>query len=329
MALKRHLAKVAVRIERKLDRVLRRRAGAVQVIDPYIGYATPEHLVVRGRVLTKGTTSAVTAGQSRLTNLRQMVGLFMTDEVADVVVTHDGFRAVSDEEGYFTLLIPRGAATGRVEVTVTANGISVICPVFVPDVDAVFGVISDIDDTMMETGAYSLLRNIWTSMTGSALTRRIFPDAVTLMDLLHQDGQNPVYFVSSSPWNLHGFLDSVFQRHGLPEAPKFLRDYGISETQFITGTHGDHKGSAIDRILAATPNLPFVLIGDTGQHDAHVYCDAVLRHAGRVTHVILRAAGQGTDPQDIAYVEAIRQAGVVTYVGPTYAEAIAALRQHK
>lgn len=324
--MKRKLAKLASRVERGVDHLLRRRVGVAQVIDPYTGYATPEHLVVRGRVLSKTTQSNADARQGRWTNLVQMLRLFMTDEVADVVVQHDTYRAISDEEGYFTLLIPRGDAAGRVEITVSANGVSAICPVFVSDPSASFGIISDIDDTMMETGAYSLWRNIWTSLTGNALTRRVFPDAVTLMEVLQQSGRNPVYFVSSSPWNLHGFLNKVFARNGLPDGPMFLRDYGISETQFITGTHGDHKGSAIDVILAANPDLPFMLVGDTGQHDAHVYSDAVLRHEGRITHVILRAPGKGLDRQDRQYIDALAQAGITTFVGATYSDAIAALR---
>lgn len=322
--MKLRLAKIASSLERFVDRF--RSAKAAEVVTPYIGYATSDALVVRGRVLSNVHADTATATQSRWTNLCQMVRLFMTDEVADVSVTAMGQTTLSDEEGYFTLHLPRGAETGRVDVTVQAGSASADCPVIIPAKDAAFGVISDIDDTMMETGAYSLPRNLWTSLTGNALTRKVFPDAVTLMQVLHRDGQNPVFFVSSSPWNLHGFLDQVFERSGLPFAPKFLRDYGISETQFITGTHGDHKGDAIDRILAANPDLSFILIGDTGQHDAHVYCDAVTRHPERINYVVLRAPGQGADAEDMRHVDAIRAASVPVIVGPDYKEAIAILR---
>lgn len=324
MALKRRLARFAAPVERAVDRV-RRRPTTAQIIAPYAGYATPTHLVVRGRVLGKATTSTVAAGQGRLRNLYQMIRLFLTDEVADVMIRHGDYSVQSDEEGYFTLLVPRDDRTGWVDVTVEAGPLTATCPVLIPDPDAEFGVISDIDDTMMQTGAYSLWRNIWTSLTGNALTRNVFPDAVTLMDLLHEGGRNPIYFVSSSPWNLHGFLDQVFDRHGLPKAPKFLRDYGISDTQFITGTHGDHKGSAIDRIMAANPDLSFVLIGDTGQHDAQVYLDAVGRHPGRVRQVILRTAGH-EDAADKAAFAALQETAVPVHAGPTYDGVIADLR---
>lgn len=321
---KARLARAAARIERAADRFRRRRTTA-QVIAPYAGYATPDHLVARGRVLGKAATTTVAADQGRLTNLRQMIRLFLTDEVADVTIRHGAYSVQTDEEGYFTLLVPRDGQTGWVDVVVETDKLSAVCPVLVPDPDAAFGVISDIDDTMMQTGAHSLWRNIWTSLTGNALTRHVFPDAVTLMDLLQDGGRNPVYFVSSSPWNLHGFLDEVFDRNGLPRAPKFLRDYGISETQFITGTHGDHKGSAIDQIMAANPALSFVLIGDTGQHDADVYLAAIQRHPGRVQRVILRTAGRD-DPDDKTALAALRETAVPVHADTTYAPVIAALR---
>ncbi|MEJ6396433.1 App1 family protein [Yoonia sp. 208BN28-4] len=325
MSLKLKLARAASWVERRVDSWRWQDKSAPVVVMPYIGYATPENLLVRGRVLSNVKADNVRETQSKWTNFRQMLRLFMTDEVADVTVTAGDYSAVSDEEGYFTILIPRKLQTGLVEVEVTTGDTTTVCPVIVPDSEAKFGVISDIDDTQMQTGAFSLARNIWTSLTGNALTRRVFPDAIELMTLLHEDGRNPVYYVSSSPWNLHAFLERVFDRAGLPKGPKFLRDYGISETQFITGTHGDHKGSAIDQIMAAQPDLNFILIGDTGQHDAHVYYDAVTRHEGRVDRVILRAAGP-VDQEDMGWVGRILGKGVPVTVGSDYNEAIAALK---
>ncbi len=324
MSLKRKLARFGSQIERWIDSALRRKPKAPAVIAPYIGYATPDHLMVRGRVLSKLREDTVRDGQSRWINLRQMARLFLTDEVAGVLVSAGDYSAETDEEGYFTILVPRDGQAGWVEITVMAGDASADCPVMVADPDAKFGVISDIDDTQMETGAYSLIRNIWTSLTGNALTRKVYPDAVALMNQLHDGGRNPVYYVSSSPWNLHSFLEQIFDRAGLPRGPMFLRDFGISETQFITGTHGDHKGSAVDRIIAAHPDLNFILIGDTGQHDAQVYFDAIQRHPGRIDHIVLRAAGR-VDDADRAGVGRIREAGVPVTLGTDYAEAIVTL----
>jgi phosphatidate phosphatase APP1 len=62
--------------------------------------------------------------------------------------------------------------------------------------------------------------------------------------------------------------------------------------------------------MAANPQLGYVLMGDTGQHDAMVYRDAVLRHPGRVMAVVLREPGPGPDAQSRAAMDEIRGAGV-------------------
>ena len=316
MRVRRILRRAALRVERTLDDLLNLRLRRrPPLIEPYTGYTTPEALVARGRVLTHLRRQSPNRGQGWLTNLRQMLLLFLTDEVAGVRVLAPGTpaSAVSDEEGYFSLVLPRDGTdpSGWTEVVACIAGSDerVALPVLVPRPEAAFGVISDIDDTLMHTGAYSLARNLWTSLTGNALTRRVFPDAVALLERLSQGGRNPVFYVSSSPWNLHHFLETVFARAGLVRGPKFLRDLGISPSP-VDAPHGGHKGAAIDTLMAANPDLPFWLIGDTGQHDAEVYLAAARRYPGRVERVALREPGPGPDAEAREAMEALRALGV-------------------
>lgn len=304
------LRQAAIQIERVWERLTRRSRGD-PVLDAYRGYATPDALVVRGRVLTALRRTRPEPESSKLTNLLQMAGLFFTDEVAGIPVhsPETGRRAVSDAEGYIRLELPcDGHAPGWNEVHLEIEGHPATrrgFPVLLPRPGAQRGVISDVDDTMMRTGAYSLVRNLWTTFTGSPLTREIFPDAVELMSRLH-DGVNPVFYVSSSPWNLHHFLDAVFARAGLVPGPMFLRDLGLAGTK----GHRDHKSAAIDAILDANPGLPFVLIGDTGQKDAFVYRDAVARHPGRIERVILREPVVGAPQASLHAIAEIEADGV-------------------
>ena len=314
--MKLRLARWTHRLERLAARAMPAREA--KVIETYVGYATPEHLVVRGRVLARRTGSPVEPGQGRLENISEMLRLFLTAEVPGVPVTCEGVAVKTDEEGYFRLELPRGAAEGWEERRVEAGGASAVARIYVPSPDAAFGIISDIDDTMMHTGAHALRSNLWNSLTGNYQTREVFSDAVALMQRFEAGERNPVFFVSSSPWNLYAFLRRVFGRNGLPLGPMFLRDYGIDDTKFITSTHGDHKGEAIDTILAANPGLPFVLIGDTGQHDAHVYRDAIHRHPGRVKEVIFRTPVEEFDAEIVERIREIEAEGVPVHVGPDY-----------
>jgi len=309
---------MAVGVERAMDRAMRRE-GARPMLEGYYGFATPDRLILRGRVLSHLRRGAPLPDQGKWANLRQMVALFLTDEVAGVQVVAPGGTGMSDAEGHVWLEVPReGQGPGWHEIAVAIADdpeSGVAFQVMVPSREARIGVVSDIDDTMIKTGAYSLRHNLWLTFTGSARSRKVFPDAVVLMDHLHAHGRNPVFYVSSSPWNLHYFLDKVFSRAGLVPGPMFLRDLGVGEAHFIASSHHDHKGGAIDRILAANPDLRFVLLGDTGQHDAEVYHDVCQRAGGQVAAVVLREAGGAASDEQRRHVAAMRTMGVVVHLG--------------
>ncbi len=298
----RFLLKAERKAERLVAKVRKPRPGKV-VIEPYFGYATPDGRLLRGRVLRAIKSSDPRQGQKWTGNLRQMTRLFLTRELPGVTVTACGVATKSDREGYFNLTIPAAPGTGWQDVSIAADRARTTAQVLVPRADARFGVISDIDDTLIHTGAWSLFLNLKTTLTGNIETRIVFPDAVALIARLSEAGLNPVFYVSSTPWNMHGFLTAVFERAGLVRGPFFLRDLGLGEKQVVAGSHGRHKGKAIDCILDANPGLRFVLLGDTGQHDAWIYAAAAARHPGRIARVILRHAVKEVDTVSVAALE--------------------------
>lgn len=307
-----------IQVERAWDRWRPRDAMPEPVIDAYLGYATPDGCVLRGRVLDGHRFSTQIETPSRWNAIRNMARNFFTDEMTGVKVVSGVAETVTDEEGYFQLLIPPMAAGWHgAPLALPDHDRQFETQVMVPAPDARFGIISDIDDTVMRTGAYWLPRNLWTTATTFITNREVFDDTIALLNHL-QAGLNPVFYVSSSPWNLHRYLNTVFDAHGVPKGPMFLRDLGISDKQFIKSSHGSHKGDAIDTILAANPSIDFVLIGDSGQHDAIVYHDAIVRHPGRIRQVVLRQAGK-IDDADLDAAEAIRRMDVELFTGESVA----------
>ena len=93
----------------------------------------------------------------------------------------------------------------------------------VPAPDARFGIVSDVDDTVLQTGVQRLGQMLRQTFTGSALTRTSFPGAPELYRDL-AGAANPVFYVSSSPWNLHAFLIAFLRHQRLPLGPVLLRD---------------------------------------------------------------------------------------------------------
>lgn len=289
-----------VRGERAWDAARLRRAGARTPdrfrIEPYVGHGGGEGVVVRGRVLDDPPPSEAIEGEGLGAALRRTLRGFVTDELPEVPlrvsVADATVDAVTDAEGYFVALLrpDPGRLTspwtiGTVEVAGEYRGLTgphtTPLEVRVPAADARFAILSDIDDTILETGVQRLGHMIRQTFTGSALTRTPFPGAPELYRDL-ASGVNPVFYVSSSPWNLHAFLMAFLRHRGFPLGPVLLRDL------LGTDTGREQKADRIREILDLHPRLPFVLIGDSGEKDPEIYADIVRDHPGRVLAVYIR-----------------------------------------
>jgi phosphatidate phosphatase APP1 len=268
-----------------------RRTGAPLCVVSYGGHGGPDGVVVRGRVLANPPPTAAVEGEGLVAAVRRSVGHFRTVELPGVPlrVTVGGASTdvVSDEDGYFLARLPAaGLASpwteGRVEVTGPDAGPAARVGVRVPGEEAAFGVISDVDDTIVETGVQRVGTMLRNTFTRSALTRTPFPGVAELYRDLAADGANPFFYISSSPWNLHDFLVAFLRHRDFPLGPLLLRD--------LLGTRQGRarKHERIEEVLALHPGLRFVLVGDSGEHDPEVYADVVRAHPGRVLAVYIR-----------------------------------------
>jgi phosphatidate phosphatase APP1 len=262
-------------------------------IEPYIGHGGPVGVVVRGRVLDNPLATEAVEGEGARAAVRRTVSHFVTDELPGVPlrVTVGGATVdtVTDDEGYFLVRLPPSPLTspwtsGVVSLVGDYRGVTAAearVEVRVPAESARFGVISDVDDTILETGVQRVLRMVVQTLTGSSLTRTAFPGAAELYRDLAADA-NPVFYVSSSPWNLHSFLLAFLRHRGFPLGPVLLRD--------LLGTSAgrEQKHDRIREVLDLHPDLRFVLLGDSGEHDPQVYADIVREHPDRILAVYIR-----------------------------------------
>jgi phosphatidate phosphatase APP1 len=253
-------------------------------------------VVVRGRVVDDPPRSPAVAGEGAAAALRRTLRDFLTDELPGVPlrVTDAGTTAdvVTDDEGYFVARLQPSAdalaspwTQATVELAGDYRGLTgphtARLDVRVPSPQARFGVLSDIDDTILETGVQRAARMARRTLTGSALTRTPFPGTADLYRDL-EAGVNPLFYVSSSPWNLHDFLLAFLRHRGFPPGPVLLRDL------LGTAAGREEKLVRIREVLELHPQLPFVLVGDSGEDDAAVYADVVRAYPGRVLAVYIR-----------------------------------------
>ncbi|HUE97230.1 MAG TPA: phosphatase domain-containing protein [Longimicrobiaceae bacterium] len=309
-----------------------RRAPGDYHIQPYRGHGTAETLYISGRVFQGLPVPPARENDAVIRNLWHSVRRLGADEVPAARVRASVAGAtetvLADDEGLFHVTLPaHTTATGgeswrQIELelvdpapesgVVKATGFSIV-----PPPEARFGIVSDIDDTVVRTEVANVLRMLRLVLLTNAHTRLPFEGVAGFYRALHAGAAgpstNPIFYVSSSPWNFYDLLMEVFHVHDIPAGPLFLKDYGLARDLLLSLGHVEHKVEAIGRIFETHPDLPFVLIGDSGQKDPEVYREIVRRFSGRVLAVYIRdVSPEQRDDEVRAIAAEIASAGIDT-----------------
>ena len=315
----------ALAFERRFDR-RRARAGSV-ILSPFRGFGRDRELRVRGRVLVQKPITRVREAEPLWRNVLNTYRRFQSDEIAGAIVRAAYGDAVgeaaSDAEGYFRIdLQPRAVPdTLWHDVHLQCGDAIATAHVLIPGTAARFAIISDIDDTIVRTNATSLVC-ITRSVIRNAAARLPFEGVAELYRALHRD-INPIFYVSSSPWNLYELLHDFMDINGIPHGPMFLQDWGIDESTFLIASHAQHKLKEIQALLDYYPSLPFVLIGDSGQHDPEIYLDVIRSNPNRILAAFIRDVTADVRDRAIATIAAeAKAAGVTMHYVTDSAEAL-------
>ncbi|OWY19904.1 DUF2183 domain-containing protein [Sphingobacteriales bacterium UPWRP_1] len=302
--------------EEGIDRVKNRKWGKNTHPSPleiiaYTGYGTPEHLYCRGRILqSKGIVTS--AKDSPWRNLLNTYHRFESDEVPHhpLQIHYEGntFLLQTDEEGYFKLdsslsssLQPsnniwhnaRFDLPAAVANTQQHQTVSAYSQMLVPNHLADYGVISDLDDTLIKSNIISKTKMLYLALFKNAYTRLAFRGAPALYWALRKgkngSSKNPIFYVSNSPWNLYDMLDEFMDINHIPKGPILLRDFGHAGNDELSAAFKQHKYNETVKILETYPNLPFILIGDSGEKDADTYLQVARQFPGRILCIYIRA----------------------------------------
>lgn len=299
-------------------------------VQSYLGYGTADAFYVRGRVLEGEKLKPATADDTLWENLAATYQRFETDEIAGAKVTvkieERTVETITNREGYFSVqVIPPASIDPEAanhplwhELALTAavpephvhketnnsqfRQTATTTQVLVPPAYSDFGIISDLDDTVLQTNAANLLEMARLTFLHNARTRLPFPGVAEFYQALHRgpngNRQNPIFYVSSSPWNLYDLLTDFLDVHNIPHGPLFLRDLGFNRKIFTSSGHHSHKLTQVEHLLQVYPSLAFILIGDSGQEDPEIYYDIVQRFPNRVKAIYIRDVS--LDERDIA-----------------------------
>ncbi|QCK15162.1 App1 family protein [Mangrovivirga cuniculi] len=276
------------------------------IIYPFRGYGNQNRAVIQGRILEK---EPIIHEDKELpdtfwTNLKKTWKRYESDEIPGVSIKGELYgyeaRCTSDNEGYFTLefndiesvSLVNGWHNVNLEITdmpfdldynKTALGEILICEQQNP-----FGIISDVDDTIIVSDAMHSIKRIITMISNDAPSRVPFEGVSEFYHGLIHHNRNPLFFVSGSSYNLYDMLVNFCEHHDIPKAPFILRDLGIDKTQWIRQDSEPYKISNIEKIFEMYPKLKFILIGDSGQHDPEIYLKVYQEYPDRVLAIYIR-----------------------------------------
>jgi phosphatidate phosphatase APP1 len=174
-----------------------------------------------------------------------------------------------------------------------------------------FGVVSDLDDTVLRSSVTDLVAMARLTLLSNAHTRLPFEGVAALYRALRlgPDGRdsNPIFYVSSSPWNLYDLLEDFLDLQGIPAGPLLLKDWSPTTLR----DHEKHKLGVIRMLLATYPDLPFVLVGDSGERDPEIYRQIVREHPGRIWTIYIRdVSGARRDAAVREIAGEVRELGV-------------------
>lgn len=283
--------------------------GDPLLINAYRSYGNHSDIIFRGRVIeNEGITVQKEDGLWK--NLVNNIRRFETDELRSLPVhlTYKGqlYEEITDKEGYFTFQIPHDGHIQEPYVYwkeaelslphhryksdhLIKNSIEIMWP----GTKSRYGIVSDIDDTILKShvGSWLKLQMIYVTLFKNVYQRKPFDGMSEALEYLALDNHgkhvNPTFYVSNSPWSLYEVLEEFLHIHGMPSGPINLRDYGAFFGRQLEDFR-EHKSRTIDHLMEFYPDLPFILIGDATEKDADIYLDKFQKFPERVLGIFIR-----------------------------------------
>lgn len=309
-------AQVVSELERRLSHYRRDRkfgAGTFRGMHVVVhrGYVVGDEVRVHLQVLEQPAIPDATHGlpfyDVAEQNLRRYAALGLPQVAVRVRVGDVEQEVVTERRGYAatTLTVP-GLAPGwhRVHATLVpqstdAGEVTGRGRVLVPDPDAPFAVISDIDDTVLRSRVTEGLTAVLRTIAGDANSREAVPGMASFYRALNRGpaaqgsavaALPSFFYVSTGSWAMYLLLTKFLQGRGFPRGPLFLTDWGPTD-RYIVRSGTEHKRNAIGRLLSAYPTTQFVLIGDSGQGDPEVYLEFAGSHPKQVAAILIVDVG--------------------------------------
>jgi phosphatidate phosphatase APP1 len=282
----------AARADRAFHRWRARRAreaGAVAYIVPHTGYGSTDWIRVMGRVLLTKDPSRPASEPTGLRGWRNFINVPVENATVEVQVGSTVQTVHADYSGIIDVKVDVDLSPGWHEIGLSSEGSSIAtAKVFVVDPELRFGMVSDIDDTVMVTALPRPFLAAWHTFVVNEHARATTPGMPVLYErLTSQHPGAPVIYLSTGAWNVAPSLTRFLSRNLYPAGALLLTDWGpTADAWFRSGKL--HKRNSLERLASEFPHIKWLLIGDDGQHDPIIYGDFMKQHPDNVAAVCIR-----------------------------------------
>ena len=281
-------ARIEDAVHKLVERRLRRTGWRTNII-AYTGYGAPGWARVMCRVLLGRPD---TRQRGRLEKVRGWRS-FTTLPAKHVTVTIETggvvHEAQADRSGFIDTTVEADLPPGWGSVRLSMpDAEPVEAPVRILDPEVRFGILSDIDDTVMVTALPRPLLAAWNTFVLDEHARAAVPGMAVLYErLVTAHPGAPVFYLSTGAWNVAPTLTRFLSRHLYPAGPLLLTNWGPTQDRWFRSGR-EHKRATLARLAKEFPDVRWLLVGDDGQHDPEIYREFAAAHPDNVAGVAIR-----------------------------------------
>jgi phosphatidate phosphatase APP1 len=280
---------------------------ASPVVLNYTVYGNGSKVRVFGRVVEEIKKYDFSKTKSKLVHFFQVIKLFVTikheDAQVEAEIHGQKVTLTTNEEGFFYTVIERDSSNHIKENV--AFKIKTLkknkkpfdqervfkSPVAKPTAMTKKIIISDIDDTVMQSKATDFTRMALRTLFFTVSHRKSFPDAAKAYKRLEvgpdKDEENLFFYVSSSTWNIYPLIKDFLKINDFPEGVILLQDVAGEKKKKHENSHG-HKLDRISEVAEFYEDLKLTLIGDAGQQDPEIYLQIAEKDPSKIDQILIR-----------------------------------------
>lgn len=272
------------------------------------GFGTPRSVNILARVVTSRALIKPSEDKTLWQNLRAAIRRYTGKPIPGVMVKVQlgalSHTIESDALGYVRTVMeftgtPLNDHTLKYTILGEKYDVFHETNVFINDGRADFGIISDIDDTVLVSHSTTFMKKLRLMLFKNAFSRIPFPGVPDFYTALKkgkgENSDNPLFYVSSSEWNLLDLIRDFLDFHNIPRGVFLMNEKEINLLRVWKSgkTKHEHKHDKIDQLMDTFPDMDFILIGDSGQKDAYIYKKTAEDYPGRILAIYIRKISSG------------------------------------